>query len=91
MVPDGFELFDLARKITPNIAYFLPRNTTDAQLLELAARGGGAVEKEANYLNGRLKSFTAYFGALAGSDFTQQEIDMEMEMEMEIDESNGGA
>ena len=31
-VPDGFDIFRIALKISPNIAYFLPRNTSSKQV-----------------------------------------------------------
>ncbi|KAI7879631.1 S-adenosyl-L-methionine-dependent methyltransferase [Lichtheimia hyalospora FSU 10163] len=60
---NGQNIFDLARKITPNIAYFLPRNTDPQQLARLAGQGG-VCEIEKNYLKGRFKAITAYYGYL---------------------------
>lgn len=70
---DGFELFQAAMQISPNIAYYLPKNTSETQIGELAMLNSGVVEIEANFLNDRIKALTAYFGALAGSDFTLEE------------------
>lgn len=36
MIPDGFDLFEMAAKVTKNIAYCLPRNTDPMQMLQLA-------------------------------------------------------
>lgn len=58
---DGKKIFFDAEKITPNIAYFLPRNTDPGQLLDLCEDG---CELEGNYMNGKLKTVTAYFGEL---------------------------
>ncbi|XP_078712764.1 trimethylguanosine synthase [Lampetra fluviatilis] len=63
MTPGGFEIFRLAQQITPNIAFFLPRNTDVDQLTSLAG-SGGKVEIEQNFLNIKLKTITAYFGEL---------------------------
>nr|XP_032836825.1 trimethylguanosine synthase isoform X1 [Petromyzon marinus]XP_032836833.1 trimethylguanosine synthase isoform X1 [Petromyzon marinus] len=63
MTPGGFEIFRLAQQITPNIAFFLPRNADVDQLTSLAG-SGGKVEIEQNFLNSKLKTITAYFGEL---------------------------
>ncbi|XP_069777569.1 trimethylguanosine synthase [Narcine bancroftii] len=60
---DGFEVFTLSQKITPNIVYFLPRNADIEQVASLAGPGG-RVEIEQNFLNSKLKTITAYFGVL---------------------------
>ncbi|XP_051879931.1 trimethylguanosine synthase isoform X2 [Pristis pectinata] len=60
---DGFEIFTLSQKITPNIVYFLPRNADIEQVASLAGPGG-RVEIEQNFLNNKLKTITAYFGDL---------------------------
>ncbi|XP_060729603.1 trimethylguanosine synthase isoform X2 [Tachysurus vachellii] len=67
MSPDGFEIFRLARKISENVVYFLPRNTDMEQIASLAGPGG-KVEVEQNFLNNKLKTITAYFGSLINSD-----------------------
>lgn len=54
----GFEFFESALTISPNIAYYLPRNVNEGQLHVLASMSGGAVEKETCYLNSRLKAVT---------------------------------
>jgi trimethylguanosine synthase len=69
------ELLVLALQITPNVAFFLPRNTDvlpllDASLYNSATRGDDAVirlEVEKNYINGKFKAITVYFGKLASS------------------------
>ncbi|CAN0267436.1 unnamed protein product [Lampetra planeri] len=53
----------VAGQITPNIAFFLPRNADVDQLTSLAG-SGGKVEIEQNFLNIKLKTITAYFGEL---------------------------
>lgn len=69
MTPDGFELFKVARAITPNIAYFVPRNSDVQQLISLADPGG-ACEIEQNFLVAALdtdkpipKTITAYYSS----------------------------
>nr|XP_024661761.1 trimethylguanosine synthase isoform X3 [Maylandia zebra] len=63
MEPDGFEIFRLAKLISDNIVYFLPRNVDMDQVASLAGPGG-KVEVEQNFLNNKLKTVTAYFGSL---------------------------
>ncbi|XP_076463011.1 uncharacterized protein LOC143295276 [Babylonia areolata] len=60
---EGYNLMSLSRKITPNIAYFVPRNVNLEQLTALAGEGG-KVEIEQNLLNSKLKTITAYYGEL---------------------------
>lgn len=74
----GAELFDLTRKITKNIAYYLPRNTRLEEISELLlqeksrAPGVGSspsvdekVEIEEEWMGNKLKALTCYFGGLA--------------------------
>ncbi|KAI9314261.1 RNA cap guanine-N2 methyltransferase-domain-containing protein [Dichotomocladium elegans] len=64
MIPgNGQHIFELASKITPNIAYFVPRNTDPQQLARLAGPSR-VCEIEQNYLRGNLKALTAYYGDL---------------------------
>lgn len=56
-------IFSVARKITQNIAFCVPRNTSAEQLSSLAAPHG-YVEVEQNILNNKLKTVTAYYGEL---------------------------
>ncbi|XP_017561479.2 trimethylguanosine synthase isoform X2 [Pygocentrus nattereri] len=67
MSPDGFEIFRLAKMISENIVYFLPRNADMEQIASLAGPGG-KVEVEQNFLNNKLKTITAYFGSLVKAD-----------------------
>ena len=73
----GDELFRLTRQITHNIAYFLPRNVDlneVSQLLEDADKDSGfletqrspqeKIEIEEEYMGGKLKALTCYFGGL---------------------------
>ncbi|KAL4235705.1 Trimethylguanosine synthase [Mactra antiquata] len=53
----------LSRKITRNIALFVPRNTNIDQLTSMAGPGG-KMEMEQNFLNKKLKTITAYYGEL---------------------------
>ncbi|KAJ1461031.1 RNA cap guanine-N2 methyltransferase-domain-containing protein [Pelagophyceae sp. CCMP2097] len=63
---DGFELVRLAAAAAPNVIYFLPRTTTARVARDLAetAANTAAVELESNFLNGKIKAKTLYFGPL---------------------------
>ncbi|PWZ00968.1 hypothetical protein BCV70DRAFT_159548 [Testicularia cyperi] len=63
----GKRLFELATAITPNIAYYLPRNTSLHQLAELAdLNTDSTVKIEQQWLSEhKLSSITAYYGQLA--------------------------
>lgn len=72
---DGSALFKLSRRITPNVAYYLPRNTRleeIARLLETSANETGNaesgalehVEVEEEWMGSKLKALTCYFGGL---------------------------
>jgi trimethylguanosine synthase len=69
----GKDLFKLSKNITPNIAYFLPRNTNLEEISELACIGGGGagkgqsevVEVEEEWMGKKLKALTCYYGGLA--------------------------
>ncbi|KAI8138776.1 RNA cap guanine-N2 methyltransferase-domain-containing protein [Fennellomyces sp. T-0311] len=64
MIPgNGITIHSIASKITPNVAYFVPRNTDPHQLARLAGPGG-VCEIEQNYLRGNLKALTVYYGDL---------------------------
>ncbi|KAM9303137.1 trimethylguanosine synthase isoform 2-T2 [Morus bassanus] len=74
--PDGYPFevtrccgFQLSKKITNNIVYFLPRNADIDQVASLAGPGG-KVEIEQNFLNNKLKTITAYFGDLIRHDIS---------------------
>lgn len=73
----GDELFDLARSITPNVAYYLPRNTNLEQLSALVPSPDPPVdgsvtpeepleriEVEEEWTGPKLKALTCYFGGL---------------------------
>lgn len=99
MIPpplSALEMFQAARKVTPNVVFFLPRNIDAAQVAGLPAAAAGAAavastalgsgiaasresdslgqeqgeevefdatcELEKQFLNGKLKTTTAYFG-----------------------------
>lgn len=57
---DGREVLDLALKVTSNVAYLLPRNTSLRHITEVAQ--GKRCEVEDQYLNHKLKTKTVYFG-----------------------------
>ena len=58
-------LLRLGLGLADGVVAFLPRNT-DPEALAAALGGGVAVEVEANFLNGKLKTVTVYLGASAG-------------------------
>jgi methylase of polypeptide subunit release factors len=65
----GVKLFQRALKVSPNVAYLLPRSVGEVvhelrQLAKMTASGVCEVEK--NFVNGKLKMITCYFGELAG-------------------------
>ncbi len=66
----GAELFQIARGITTNIAYFLPRNTSLEELSRLVPPGDAStttsemVEVEEEWMGSKLKALTCYFGGL---------------------------
>lgn len=62
---DGREVLDLALKVTPNVAYLLPRNTSLQHITEVAQ--GKRCEVEDQYLNHKLKTKTVYFGTFCKS------------------------
>ncbi|KAH7372940.1 hypothetical protein KP509_17G030300 [Ceratopteris richardii] len=61
---DGLTLLNLAHSIAPNIIFFLPRNVDINQLsaLQKMVSFSCSCEVERNFLNGKLKAVTAYFG-----------------------------
>lgn len=71
----GSELFKLAERITPNIAYYLPRNTKLQDVSDLVSNAEGdspkgkgkarMVEIEEEWMGEKLKALTCYFGGLA--------------------------
>ncbi|PAV64002.1 hypothetical protein WR25_00261 [Diploscapter pachys] len=64
LVPNGYDIYNAAAKISPNIAYFLPRHTKVEQLIELSGLHGKC-EIEQGLLNKKIKVVTAYYGSLA--------------------------
>ncbi|KAK0426643.1 hypothetical protein QR680_009822 [Steinernema hermaphroditum] len=72
MVPGGIEIYEAAKALSPNIAYFLPRNTTVKQLLQLADKSGKC-EIEHSVLNKKTKAITAYYGDLVASSESSEE------------------
>ncbi|KAL3089639.1 hypothetical protein niasHT_024876 [Heterodera trifolii] len=66
MEPNGVHIFRVAQQISPNIVYFLPKNTRTDQLIALAGPGG-CVELEQTVLNEKIKALHAYFGMLAAN------------------------
>ena len=77
----GKELFDIARGITRNVAYFLPRNTNLAEISGLVSQGDSQavgtvemIEVEEEWTGSKLKALTCYFGGLvAGQEGTFDE------------------
>ncbi|KAH9839716.1 S-adenosyl-L-methionine-dependent methyltransferase [Rhodofomes roseus] len=67
----GRELFEVARSITRNVAYFLPRNVNLEEVSALVAEeqetedGDYMVEVEEEWMGTKLKALTCYFGGLA--------------------------
>lgn len=66
----GAELFSLAAQVTPHIAYYLPRNVDLLEVAQLSPLKPGEAEKrervevEEEWMSGKLKAVTAYFGGL---------------------------
>jgi trimethylguanosine synthase len=75
---DGEELLRLAAVAVPeermNVAYFLPRNTNGVRYSYSALKAGfaGCLDLEQNVLNGKLKTITAYLGAVPASSPTHE-------------------
>lgn len=60
----GKELFDISRKLTKNIAYFLPRNL-DIHEAAALVDPSEKVEVEEEWMGSKLKALTLYYGDLA--------------------------
>ncbi|TFK64956.1 S-adenosyl-L-methionine-dependent methyltransferase [Pluteus cervinus] len=63
----GADLFQLTRKITRNVAFFLPRNTSLEEISKLLPSGlqtSTKVEVEEEWMGSKLKALTCYFGGL---------------------------
>ncbi|TPX55736.1 hypothetical protein PhCBS80983_g05066 [Powellomyces hirtus] len=72
MMPiDGATLLEVAKKITPNICLYMPRNADTQQLIDLAPipinPTHPACEIETQSLNGRVKAIAAYYGNLVAA------------------------
>ncbi|VDN04599.1 unnamed protein product [Thelazia callipaeda] len=65
MEPKGDTTFRVARDLSHNIAYYLPRQTNTKELITLSKKTGGIVEIEQAVVNKKVKAITAYFGNLA--------------------------
>ncbi|EJD74635.1 hypothetical protein LOAG_18070 [Loa loa] len=65
MEPKGDKIFRITRKLTHNIAYYLPRQTDLKELVQLSKDTGGMVEIEQAEVNRKVKAITAYYGELA--------------------------
>ncbi|KAG2198527.1 hypothetical protein INT47_008631 [Mucor saturninus] len=64
MIPgDGLRIHQIASQITPNVAFFVPRNTNPQQLARLAGPDS-TCEIEQNSLQGKIKALTVYYGDL---------------------------
>ncbi|KAI4522553.1 S-adenosyl-L-methionine-dependent methyltransferase, partial [Schizophyllum commune Loenen D] len=64
----GDELFHLTRRISRNVAYYLPRNTDLEEigaLIKATAEQGEKIEIEEEWMGNKLKALTCYFGGLA--------------------------
>ncbi|KAJ3130810.1 Trimethylguanosine synthase [Irineochytrium annulatum] len=67
MAIDGAEIFATARRITPNVIYYMPRNSSLTQLANLAGKDERC-EIEKVHLNDREKVLVAYYGDLASKE-----------------------
>lgn len=67
---DGVNIFQIAHAIAPNLVLFLPRNVDIDQVAALSsiATPPLACEVEKNFVNGKLKAITAYYGEIALKD-----------------------
>ncbi|GAA5964248.1 hypothetical protein JCM3765_002784 [Sporobolomyces pararoseus] len=88
----GAELFHLAAQVTPHIAYYLPRNVDLLEVANLSPLKPGEpeggkrerVEVEEEWMSGKLKAITAYFGELVvGAGGNGEEVEDEGEEEKE--------
>eukprot|EP01130_Rhizamoeba_saxonica_P010276 TRINITY_DN4203_c0_g2_i1.p1 TRINITY_DN4203_c0_g2~~TRINITY_DN4203_c0_g2_i1.p1 ORF type:complete len:231 (-),score=52.44 TRINITY_DN4203_c0_g2_i1:11-703(-) len=64
--PDGDILMKIAHGISPNISCFLPRNTDEEDIKELAMKytEDGVCEMEEHIVQNRVKTIATYFGDL---------------------------
>lgn len=70
MPVDGIQLFHHATSVSPNVAYFLPRNVSTSELRALTTR---PFEYENQMLNGKKKTVTIYYGNLVGEEAEYEE------------------
>mmetsp|Transcript_32928 Transcript_32928/g.75317 ORF Transcript_32928/g.75317 Transcript_32928/m.75317 type:complete len:509 (+) Transcript_32928:27-1553(+) len=75
MTPSGLSLLRASLAISNDLAFFLPKNSDLAQVVAMAGYGGYC-EVEENLFRGKLKTLTAYYGALVSDGL---EDDMEEE------------
>ena len=62
MNPDGIDIFNLVKMVTPNIAYYLPRSLDSSKVISLADK---VCEIEEVHLNDRgVKCILVYYGDL---------------------------
>lgn len=59
---NGVTIFEVARKISRNICYFLPRSVDHSQLEDLVPEDE-ILELEQVYLDDRVKCFNVYYGS----------------------------
>ncbi|CAK5089695.1 unnamed protein product [Meloidogyne enterolobii] len=64
IILDGVKIFNYAKKISQNVVYFLPKNTS---IIALAA-SDGEVELEQSLLGEKVKALHAYYGKLVAHD-----------------------
>lgn len=69
----GDMMYRQFRELTNNIALLLPRNVDQNQVVQLSDPNE-SVEIEGNYLSSKLKTVTAYFGALVESNKEKEVI-----------------
>lgn len=67
---DGVNIFQIAHAVAPNLVLFLPRNVDIDQVAALSSLATPplACEVEKNFVNGKLKAITAYYGEIALKD-----------------------
>ncbi len=63
MPVDATEVFEAALRLTENIAFYVPRNTSDEQMEQLAGKLPVSVER--NWRFHKTKTKTAFYGKLA--------------------------
>jgi len=64
---NGYKIYSAARKITGNIAYYLPRNV-DTDQLKILMGPGSDCEVEQHLMNNKLKASTVFFGDLVAEE-----------------------